>query len=255
MLHTNRTRAGSFGEDAELYDRVRPSYPPALIKWLMRDQPATVLDVGCGTGKAARLFADRGAEVLGVEPDPRMAAVARRHGLAVDEGTFEAWDPRGRTFDLLISAQAWHWVEPVAGALKAAQVVRDGGRIGLFWNVGQPPEVLRTRVDAVYASLAPSLAEQSVVLGLGQEERAGLAAESLTASGKWADVIVETFPWERSYSTAEWIDQIQTHSDHRGLPPEQLAALLAAVGAEIDRLGGHFVMSYETALVTGIQRG
>jgi hypothetical protein len=93
------------------------------------------------------------------------------------------------------------------------------------------------------------------VLGLGQEERAGLAAESLTASGKWADVIVETFPWERSYSTAEWIDQIQTHSDHRGLPPEQLAALLAAVGAEIDRLGGHFVMSYETALVTGIQRG
>jgi SAM-dependent methyltransferase len=255
VLHTNRTRAGSFGDDADLYDRVRPSYPPALIKWLMKDSPSTVLDVGCGTGKAARLFADRGAEVLGLEPDPRMAAIARRHGLAVEEGTFEAWEPRGRTFDLLTCAQAWHWVEPVAGALKAAEVVRDGGRIGLFWNVGRPPELVRKPVDAVYAELAPSLVAQSIVLGAGLEERAGLAAESLTASGKWADVSVETFPWESTYRTDEWLDQLQTHSDHRGLPPEQLTALLAAVGAEIDRLGGSFVMTYETALVTGIQRG
>jgi SAM-dependent methyltransferase len=253
VLHTNRTRAGSFGDDAELYDRVRPSYPPALIKRLMRDQPATVLDVGCGTGKAARLFADRGAEVLGLEPDPRMAAIARRHGLAVEEGTFEAWEPRGRTFDLLTCAQAWHWVEPVAGALKAAEVVRDGGRIGLFWNVGRPPEEVRSPVDAVYASLAPSLVADSIVLGAGLEQRSGMAAESLTASGKWADVAIETFPWERSYVTAEWLEQIQTHSDHRGLPPEQLSALLVGVGAEIDQLGGSFVMSYETALVTGLQ--
>jgi SAM-dependent methyltransferase len=253
VLHTNRTRAGSFGEDAELYDRVRPSYPPALIKWLMRDQPSTVLDVGCGTGKAARLFADRGAEVLGLEPDPRMAAIARRHGLTVEEGTFEAWEPRGRTFDLLTCAQAWHWVEPVAGALKAAQVVRDGGRIGLFWNLGRPPQELREPVDAVYATLAPGLEEYSVLLGRGESDRAGLAAETLTASGKWADVTVETFPWETTYGTAEWLDHLQTHSDHRGLAPEQLAALLAGVGAEIDRLGGSFVMTYETALVTGIQ--
>jgi SAM-dependent methyltransferase len=255
VLHTNRTRAGSFGDDAELYDRVRPSYPPALIKRLMQDHPVTVLDVGCGTGKAARLFADRGAQVLGLEPDPRMAAIARRHGLAVEEGTFEAWEPQGRSFDLLTCAQAWHWVEPVGGALKAAQVVGHGGRIGLFWNVGRPPEAIREPVDAVYAMRAPSLVEQSIVLGAGLEERAGLASESLTASGKWAQIGIETFAWERTYSTGDWLDQIQTHSDHRGLPPEQLAALLAGVGAEIDRLGGSFVMPYETALVTGIQRG
>jgi SAM-dependent methyltransferase len=254
VLHTNRTRAGSFGDDAELYDRVRPSYPPALIKRIMRDRPATVLDVGCGTGKASRLFADRGVEVLGIEPDPRMAAIARRHGLAVEVATFEDWEPKGRTFDLLTSAQAWHWVEPVAGALKAAQVVREGGRIGVFWNLGRPPEDLRKPVDAVYESLAPGLAEYSVLLGRGENDRAGLAAETLAASGKWADVRVETFPWECSYRTADWLAQIQTHSDHRGLPPQRLEALLAAVGAEIDRLGGSFVMSYETALVSGIQR-
>ena len=254
MLHTDRTRAGSFGDDAELYDRARPSYPPALIDRLLRAEPSTVLDVGCGTGIASRLIADRGVDVLGLEPDPRMAAVARQRGTAVEEGALEAWDPRGRQFDLLTSAQAWHWVEPVNGAVKAAQLVGEGGHIGLFWNLGRPPESFRERVDPAYERLAPGLEEYSVLLGRGEHVRAGLAGETLSESGLWDDVHVETFPWQREYRTAEWLDHIQTHSDHRGLPPGQLTALLTAIGAEIERLGGSFVMQYETALVTGVKR-
>ena len=68
-LHTDRRRAGSFGDDPEAYDRVRPAYPAALIDVLMAEQPHTVLDVGCGTGIVARLFTARGCEVLGLEPD------------------------------------------------------------------------------------------------------------------------------------------------------------------------------------------
>jgi SAM-dependent methyltransferase len=65
-----------------------------------------VLDVGCGTGIASRLSVDRGCQVIGVEPDPRMAAVGRRHGLIVEEAAFEQWEPGSRRFDLLVSAQA-----------------------------------------------------------------------------------------------------------------------------------------------------
>jgi SAM-dependent methyltransferase len=254
VLHTNRTRAGSFGEAAELYDRARPTYPPALIDRLLEDRPVTILDVGCGTGIASRLLAERGVDVLGLEPDSRMADVARRRGSVVEEGTLEAWDPRGRQFDLLTCAQAWHWVEPVSGALKAAEVIHSGGRIALFWNLAQPTADLQSRIDPLYAALAPGLEEYSALLGRGEDDRTIPAAESLAASEKWDDVHLETFGWECSYLTAEWLDHIQTHSDHRGLPPEQLAELVAAVGAEIDRLGGSFVMQYETALVTGVKR-
>ncbi len=105
MLHHDRARAGSFGEDAECYDRARPGYPSALVDALLTDAPGEVLDVGCGTGIVGRLLSGRGCRVLGVEPDPRVAAIARRHGLAVEIGTFEDWDSAGRRFDLVTSVK------------------------------------------------------------------------------------------------------------------------------------------------------
>ena len=73
MLFEDRTRAESFGAIAELYDRVRPSYPDALLDELLADEPQRVLDVGCGTGIVASLLQARGCDVLGVEIDERMA--------------------------------------------------------------------------------------------------------------------------------------------------------------------------------------
>jgi SAM-dependent methyltransferase len=52
-----------------------------------------VLDVGCGTGIAARQFQAAGCRVLGVDPDARMADLTRQSGIEVEEAKFEAWDP------------------------------------------------------------------------------------------------------------------------------------------------------------------
>src|SRR6202166_2684857 len=103
--HTHKARAPalSCGGVAALYDKARPSSPPALIDALMDLSPRRVLDVGCGTGKAGRLLVERGCDVLGVEPDPAMAAIARSHGITVEEATFERWADRGRVFDLIVS--------------------------------------------------------------------------------------------------------------------------------------------------------
>jgi SAM-dependent methyltransferase len=91
--HELRHLAESFGEDAALYDRARPSDPASLVDNLLATHPVAVLDVGCGTGKVSRLFLERGCDVLGVEADPRMAAFAQSAGLAVEVARFEAWDP------------------------------------------------------------------------------------------------------------------------------------------------------------------
>src|SRR5271167_1623582 len=156
--HQARQVAESFGTDAERYDRTRPRYPDALVGRIVAASPGpSVLDVGCGTGIAARQFQAAGCQVLGVEPDARMADFARRTGVEVAVARFEAWESAGRAFDAVIAGQAWHWVDPVAGAAKAAQVLRPGGRLAVFWNVFQPSPDVGGAFSAVYRRVMPTL--------------------------------------------------------------------------------------------------
>jgi Methyltransferase domain len=108
--HRARQMAEPFGVDAERYDRGRPRYPDALVQRIVAASPGReVLDVGCGTGIAARQFQALGCTVLGVDPDPRMAEFARQSGVEIELATFETWDPAGRLFDAVVAGQAYHY--------------------------------------------------------------------------------------------------------------------------------------------------
>jgi SAM-dependent methyltransferase len=253
-LYQDRRRADSFGDDPQEYDRVRPRYPTALIDTLVVEHPRAVLDVGCGTGIVARLLIARGCDVLGLEPDPRMAEVARRHGVMVEGGKIEEWEAAGRHFDLLTAGQAWHWVDPQRGAAKAVEVLRPGGRIGLFWNQAHPDISVRPALDAAYARHAPELATSSVLLGRRETSLYEAVAETLRQTGAFGPVTLQTFEHEIVYSSAQWLDLAATHSDHHTLPPERLAQLLADVRSEVDQVGGEVPVRYEAALVTGQRR-
>jgi SAM-dependent methyltransferase len=248
-LFEDRLRAESFGELAELYDRARPSYPDALVDELLRDGARRVLDAGCGTGKAGSLFALRGCEVLGVEVDARMAQIARRSGLDVEISAFERWEPGGRRFDLVISGQAWHWIDPWLGSAKAAAALVEGGRIGLFWNVGDPPAHVRALLAPIYAQLEPGLENYSVVLG-NSGRRAAQTLADLSAAGVFGPAGVSTFSWSQEYRTSEWLDFISTHSDHQALEPKRRERLLAAVAEAVEAVGGSFEVPYRTWLVS-----
>jgi SAM-dependent methyltransferase len=249
VLFEDRSRAESFGAVAELYDRARPTYPPALVDALLVDDAKRVLDVGCGTGIAGVLLAARGCSVLGVELDGRMAELARAKGLEVEVAPFELWEPGARRFDLMVSAQAWHWIEPRAGATMAAAALREGGRIALFWNFGDPPPRVRERLAPIYAYLEPGLENYSVLLG-NHDARARETVAGITDSARFGPAEVHRFPWSQAYETAGWLDHLRTHSDHHALPPSRRERLLAAVGEAIEGLGGSFEMTYEAVLVS-----
>jgi SAM-dependent methyltransferase len=252
QLHEDRIRALSFGGVAALYDEARPSYPPALIDDLMALAPGRVLDVGCGTGKAARLLVERGCDLLGIEPDASMAAMARSHGIRVEESTFEDWDARGRMYDLIVSGQAWHWVDPVLGITRAGTLLHPGGHLGVFWNRGRPDEDATRALEAVYLRVAPELATTNVALNLTEEPLDRY--EEFNRGGVFTDVEARTYPWDTVYDRAGWINLVATHSDHVRLPEARRHALLEALGDAVDALGGSMTYHYSTLFVLATRR-
>jgi SAM-dependent methyltransferase len=224
-----------------------------MVDDLLAGKPSRVLDVGCGTGKVARLFLARGCEVLGVEPDSRMAGVARSHGIEVEVSTFEAWDPANRMFDLVVSGQAWHWVDPSAGPRKAAAILSARGRLAIFWNRGRHDAKTKAALDEVYGRLAPSIAKESLPLGnKSPDNRDDNAA--IVATHLFEPCQRRTYTWDEHYSPDQWLDQLGTHSDHIPLQAEQRATLLDAVGVTIDQLGGSITVHYATELISAERR-
>ncbi|MBO0804062.1 MAG: methyltransferase domain-containing protein [Nocardiopsaceae bacterium] len=273
--------AESFGTDPERYDRARPRYPRAMVEAIMAASPGRdVLDVGVGTGIVARQFQAAGATVLGVDVDARMAGYARQRGTEAEVAAFEDWDPAGRTFDLVIAGQTWHWIDPVAGAAKAAEALRPGGRLAVFWNAFEPPAELRAvMADASrQAMVGQAVPDQTVpdqaarprdaktpqvatsAFGTmsaaeGYSLMRAKAAGGVREAGGFGDMEEWRFEWERSYTRDEWLDQIPTSGGLAQAPPEKLSALLAGVGSAIDGIGGSFTARYTTVVGIAARTG
>jgi len=190
-----------------------------------------------------------------VDPDARLAEFARHSGVEVEVSTFEAWEAAGRTFDAVVSGESWHWVDPVAGAAKAAEVLRPGGRLAVFWNTGQPPAGLDEAFAEVYRRVLP----ESLVSRLGRRSideahsaMCAKAADGIRASGAFDEPEQWRFEWAQSYMREEWLDALQTSGG--AIPESQLANLLEGVGDAIDSRGGSFTMDYVTFVVTAGRR-
>ncbi|OIJ66395.1 methyltransferase type 11 [Streptomyces mangrovisoli] len=246
--------AESFGEDAERYDRTRPRYPEALVRRIVDACPGPdVLDVGCGTGIVARQFRAAGCTVLGVEPDARMAGLARRSGIATEVARWEEWDPAGRTFDAVVSGQAWHWIDPVEGAVQAARVLRPGGLLALFWNVPELPVEVMEAFAAVFERVVPDSPFDFRALSggalTGYARLLDKVAEGIGGTGRFGGPEQWRCAWEWSYTRDAWLAQMPTFGPLTRLPKPQLEQVLDGAGAAVDALGGTFTARYTTMAV------
>jgi SAM-dependent methyltransferase len=143
-----------FSATADLYERYRPSYPAELIDWIVATAAlgprAAVADVGCGTGISARLFADRGFDVIGIDPNEAMLERARAVGgprYATGEATATGL-PDG-SCDLVVAAQAFHWFEVESSLSEFARVLKPTGWCAAFWNARSVEPGFMAEYDAL----------------------------------------------------------------------------------------------------------
>jgi SAM-dependent methyltransferase len=151
-------RSGYEGEGfAEVYDRHRPSPPTALLEILMLvaqvERPGLVVDLGAGTGLSSRVWAERAAAVVGVEPNGSMVARARLATAAPNVRYVTAFAAdtgmAAGSADIVTCAQAFHWMEPTGVLAEAARILTPGGVFAAY-DYDVPP-VIHPEIDDVFS--------------------------------------------------------------------------------------------------------
>jgi len=235
-IHTDRLRANSFGGAARRYDAHRPRYPGALIDDLPAGGACRVLDVAAGTGIASQQLAQRGADVLAVEPDAHMAAIAWEKGIVTEVATFETWDPAGRTFDLVVFAASFHWVDPAVALPKVRRILRAGGTLALLWNRLTPVRPTRDDFALIYSDYMD--ADSAPADGRFDEIGAAVSSAGFTVTQR-------TYPRDLHYSGQQWLDHAFTHSNHLTLDAAEANELRRRLA---DRIGPDGVAVHAEAL-------
>lgn len=133
-----------FDQTAEYYDTFRPSYPREIIKKIVSsthvNPHSKLLEIGAGSGKATALFEPYGLDILCIEPGENLVRNGRIkfsefENIKFEVGRFEEIDLPERQYDVIFSAQAFHWIPQPIGYEKCAYTLKDNGYLALFWNM------------------------------------------------------------------------------------------------------------------------
>jgi SAM-dependent methyltransferase len=134
----------AFGGDPGGYDAARPAYPDWVFDFLCERcglaPNAVTFEIGAGTGTATRRLLKLGANpLLAIEPDGRLATFLREtvpdKALTVVVAPFEEVVLQDASFDLGLSATAFHWLAEDLALTKVAKLLRPGGWWAMVWNV------------------------------------------------------------------------------------------------------------------------
>ncbi len=250
-----KKRSEIFDEVAQLYDAVRPGYPEALIEDVIEladlQTTATILEVGTGTGQATIPFASRGYTIHCLEPGRNLAAVASKNlhsypNVGIETVKFEDWQLQEAVFDLVISAQAFHWIPSKIGYPKAAQALKGQGHIAVFWNFSPNPdnEIFQALLQA-YQALAPSMSwRKTASLDALMKKRENWILES----GCFKSLVIKQYPWSMRYTVEQYLDILNTQTDYRTLPEASQQELSQAIREILNAHGGFIVKPYLSAL-------
>jgi SAM-dependent methyltransferase len=247
----------TFGAAAGTYDAVRPGYPPRLVDILITraglGSASKVLEIGCGTGQLTRDLAPTGCEIVCLEPSGELARFARENlsrfpKVSVRDETFERSEMVHGTFDLVVAATSFHWVDPAVRCAKACRALRPGGMLGILTNVHPGPLTgFFERVQKTYRTIAPGLAHAGATSETAKWSRE-LASE-LAQSGLFDPVETFVESWQQRLDRDQYVALLETFSRHRQLPEDQRVRLFAAIGKLIDEeYGGYMDQPYSTNL-------
>jgi SAM-dependent methyltransferase len=252
----DRSRRVTFEEVADLYSESRPGYPEELvedvIRWSGLGVNGRILEIGCGPGNATHLFARHGYHLLGIELGQKLAQYARQRCAAfpytvIVTAAFEEYELPPHSFDLAISADAFHWIPPEIGYPKLMNALKPGGAMALFWHVPVDPQTEWSRaIDDAFQQYAPEFENPHHSFSLAWLEEI-IRGNFRNYCGLEA-VTVKPYNWSEVVDVETFIKQLRTYSSLWDMDAETRAALDTGVRDVFRQYDGRIAKPYQVAL-------
>ena len=228
-------RALSFGSVAAAYERFRPDYPTEVVDRVIAYTGRPVrraLEIGAGTGKATRTFAERGIDVTATDPDAAMLDELRRHVPASVTTVLAAFEdlPLDATFDLVFAAASLHWTEPEQRWPRVAAMLQPGGTFASFGGQAHlaDPEV----EAAVRTARSAYVVDDGVPSPDGTPEDSDLQwpGTELEHSALFTDVRQSMLERRFALSAQDYVGHLSTISAYLQLPAGVREQALREIG-------------------------
>jgi len=250
-----------FGGDPGGYDRARPDYPSRVYEILtercgLRPGTAT-LEIGPGSGLATRRLLALGADPLvAVEPDERLAVYLSEQLRAEDRSidlrgeAFEEAALDASSFDLVVSATAFHWLNQPVALANVGRILRPGGWLANWWNVFGDSfgvDAFHEATKHVMEPLGRPAANAEGLLPFPLDAEARLA--DLRAAGVFDEIDHEIMPWPARFTPGQVRALYSTFPNISGLPEARRAEILDALAAIAEReFGGLVERTFYTSI-------
>jgi trans-aconitate methyltransferase len=228
------------------YDRFRPRYPASTFDDIMElanlSAGSEAIEVGAGTGIGTEPLVERGLTVIAIEPAVEMAAVAeaKLSGRAeIFMGRLEDYAPQ-RSVKLVVSFNAWHWVEPAVGVERVARLIEPNGHLALIWTevVSWGPEAFEKR-----------LAEVSGSLWAKRLDHVDASMQPIRGDARFDEIQVRHHQFSHKLDAATFVAVTKTYGGQR--TDEQYAAIEKIIN---DEFGGAVVKVEDAALYIARRR-
>lgn len=208
-------RRASFLAVGEDYEATRPQYPVRAIEWAIGQGKRQILDLGCGPGKLTAQLVHLGHGVVGVDPSEAMLRAMKAKKLLAVCGLAEEIPFNSGTVDVVTAAQAFHWFDHDRAIPEMRRVLRDGGRMNLFWNLRDESVDWIARLSEIIGS------EDAIRSTLGEHGAfSDDVVSKLTGQGYFRDVEIMAFPYEQRLTEDGLVGLVRSRSYVAILPED-----------------------------------
>jgi SAM-dependent methyltransferase len=228
----------TFDRVPEIYDRARQTYPDELFDTLFEyigvDAPS-VVEIGPGTGQATRSLLARGAKVTAVEIGPNLAAFLGRKfpDVTVVNSAFEDAELPPGSFDAVVCAGAFHWIDPAVRFSKSRELLRPGGILAVVAGHQIADPIDRGFFNAVFPIYLKYRPDEKNTVVPGDDIVPG-EYDDMLASGLFEDVTFFKWRDDQTYSSEAYGDLVHSYSGTLAMDAEAAKALVADLRRAID---------------------